>query len=87
MYRERKQYALAHLFASKAISIPRPDDILFLDTTTYDWRTLDEYAVASYWTGNYKESAAACEKLRRMKGLYDGLPVPYSRRSPHDFDP
>lgn len=69
MFRERKQYALAHLVASKAISIPRPDDTLFLDTTTYDWRALDEYAVASYWTGNYRECAKVCETLLNTTAL------------------
>jgi glycosyltransferase involved in cell wall biosynthesis len=63
IFREKKQYALAHLFASKAKEIRRPDDILFLDTTTYDWRALDEYAVASYWIGEFRECAKACENL------------------------
>jgi hypothetical protein len=37
--------------------------MLFIDAATYDWIALDEYAVASYWVGNYQDCAEACEKL------------------------
>lgn len=67
--RGRKQYALAHLFAQRAINISRPDDSLFLDTATYEWRALDEYAIASYWIGNCRESAQACEDLLNNAAL------------------
>lgn len=63
LYRERKQYVLAHLFAERAIKTKRPDDILFVDAGTYTWRAIDEYAVASYWVGNYQDCARACEAL------------------------
>jgi glycosyltransferase involved in cell wall biosynthesis len=61
--RLREKYALARLFAEKAKDMARPTDILFLDASTYEWRALDEYAVASYWTGNYEECRATCETL------------------------
>lgn len=63
IFRERKQYVLAHLFAERAIKTKRPDDILFVDAGTYTWRAIDEYAVASYWVGNYQDCARACEAL------------------------
>ncbi|HEX5959544.1 MAG TPA: hypothetical protein VFY92_12925, partial [Hyphomicrobiaceae bacterium] len=62
-HRERNEVALAHLFALRAINIPKPDDTLFLDTAAYSWRALDEFAVASYWMGEYKAAARACEWL------------------------
>jgi glycosyltransferase involved in cell wall biosynthesis len=62
-YREREQYAIAHLFAARALETSRPDDILFVDSGTYEWRALDEFAVASYWIGRYQASAQACEQL------------------------
>ena len=62
-YREKGDYALAYLFAQKAISTPRPEDILFLDDSVYDWRSLDELAIASFYTGQYDESAEACHRL------------------------
>ncbi|MBK8994706.1 MAG: glycosyltransferase [Myxococcales bacterium] len=62
-HREAKDYALAHLFASQARRIPRPDDVLFLDESVYAWRALDEYAIAAYYVGEHRESLAACERL------------------------
>lgn len=62
-HRERNELALAHLFALRAINVPKPDDTLFLDTAAYSWRALDEFAVASYWMGEYKAAARACEWL------------------------
>ncbi|AKS41245.1 tetratricopeptide repeat-containing glycosyltransferase [Wenzhouxiangella marina] len=52
LHRQREEYALAQLFASRAVSLPRPDDILFLDAGVYQWRARDELAVASYWVGD-----------------------------------
>jgi glycosyltransferase involved in cell wall biosynthesis len=63
LYRERKQFGLAHLFAARAVATPRPDDILFVDIGAYEWRALDEFAVASYWIGRYQDCAQACEQL------------------------
>jgi glycosyltransferase involved in cell wall biosynthesis len=62
-YRETGEHALAHLFASRAASIPRPSDILFLDRTVYDWRALDELAVSAYYVGRYDESLAVANRL------------------------
>lgn len=62
-HRVRKDFALAHLFALRAINIPKPDDTLFLDTAAYTWRALDEFAIASYWIGDYRASARASEWL------------------------
>jgi len=62
-YREHKEFHLGQLFARHTITIPLPDDLLFLDPSIYTWRCLDEYAVSSYWVGDYAESALACEQL------------------------
>jgi tetratricopeptide (TPR) repeat protein len=58
-HRERGDWALAHLFAKQAVEIPRPPDILFVDESTYTWRSLDEYSIACYWTGRYQEAMRA----------------------------
>ena len=68
-HRSRREFALAYLFSAQAITIQRPDDKLFIDTSVYDWRALDEFAVASYWTGDYETSLAACNRLRRSNLL------------------
>jgi glycosyltransferase involved in cell wall biosynthesis len=62
-YRERGQLHNAHLFSSVAAKLPRPDDILFMDDTVYDWRALDEYCVSSYWVGDPKDGLDAADRL------------------------
>lgn len=57
------RWPLAHLFAKAAARIPYPSDILFVEFDWYNWRALDELAVAAYWTGEYEETMACCEQL------------------------
>ncbi|POX53510.1 glycosyl transferase [Streptomyces sp. Ru71] len=58
-----ERWPLAYLFARRAVEIPPPDDILFVERSWYDWRALDELAVAAYWTGAYREALECCERL------------------------
>ncbi|MEU2059299.1 glycosyltransferase [Streptomyces sp. NPDC013455] len=58
-----ERWPLAYLFARRAVEIPRPDDILFVEHGWYDWRALDELAVSAYWMGSYRESLECCEQL------------------------
>jgi glycosyltransferase involved in cell wall biosynthesis len=62
-YRETKEWALGELFARAAAAIPLPSDILFVDTSCYTWRALDELAIATYYTQKYEESAAVNRRL------------------------
>ncbi|MDR3414798.1 MAG: glycosyltransferase [Nevskia sp.] len=65
-YREQGQrWPLAHLFAARAMEIPRPADILFLEPAWYDWICQDEYAIAAYWIGEYEPCRKVCERLLR----------------------
>lgn len=59
--REQKRWESAYIFAGSAMAIPRPDDILFVDESTYAWRAQDEYSIACYWTGRYEESMRVCK--------------------------
>ncbi|MFD5631297.1 hypothetical protein [Streptomyces sp. NPDC127072] len=68
------RWPLAHLFARAAARIPYLSDILFVEFDWYDWRALDELAVAAYWTGEYEESRACCERL------LDGGKLPEAQR-------
>lgn len=61
--RREGRWPLAYMFARQAERIPRPDDILFLESEWYDWRVVDELAVAAYWVGAYQESFDCCERL------------------------
>jgi glycosyltransferase involved in cell wall biosynthesis len=53
----------AYPFARVGAEIPRPTDILFVDDSVYAWRALDEFAIASYWTGRYKDGLSANQRL------------------------
>lgn len=61
--RARDRFASAKVFGQAAMAIPRPEDDLFIDSSFYTWRPLDEVAVADYWLGNYEASADACNTL------------------------
>jgi hypothetical protein len=76
------RWELAFVFAQRAIQIPLPDDALFVEREWYEWRCLDEYAIAAYWVGRYVESSNACRRLiasgllpdaqvRRVRGNLD----------------
>jgi hypothetical protein len=62
-YRLQSQYPLAYLFAKRAVAIPRPDDILFLDESAYTYRADDELSIAAYWVGEYAESLAFADRV------------------------
>ena len=64
-FRERGEYPLGHLFGRRAMEIPRPDDILFLDESVYSWRSLDEFSVCAYYVGDTVEGRRAVERLLR----------------------
>jgi tetratricopeptide (TPR) repeat protein len=61
--REQGKYSLARLMAQRALEIQPPLDAPYIDETVYRWRSVDEYAVASYWTGYVVESAIASRDL------------------------
>lgn len=63
MHRTRQEYALAHLYASKAAALPRPDDRLFLNEAVYAWQAQDEQAVAASWLGQHGEALRICDRL------------------------
>lgn len=63
IHRVRGEYQLALLYAERAVKIAMTEDILFVDVSSYTWRALDEYSIAAYWTGAYRESLNACLRL------------------------
>lgn len=62
-HRERGQYALARLYAARAVQISKPADLLFVEDAAYGWQALDEYALAAYWTGDYAIAEQANREL------------------------
>jgi len=50
--REQKRYVLAFAYGNIASKSPGCSDILFVEPEMWQWRLLDEYSLASYYTGN-----------------------------------
>jgi len=63
LHRTRKEFHLAYLYATKAATLPLPEDVLFVEEGVYRWRAWDEVAVAAYWVGKYAECKAIGERL------------------------
>lgn len=69
LHRQAGRHAVAHLFAQRAASMPRPGDSLFVDADVYRWRARDELSVASYWVGDFETATRLAGTL-----LADKLP-------------
>ena len=50
-------------FAKQGLKIRYPEGALFVGQGIYEWALLDEFAIASYWTGHYRESRIASIQL------------------------
>jgi tetratricopeptide (TPR) repeat protein len=72
-FRQREQYAAAHLFAERALRIPLPADHLFVHPWVYAWGVRFEYSVAAYWAGDVHGALRACDALLER----DDLPAVY----------
>jgi hypothetical protein len=57
------QFHAAAFFAARAMAVPRPKDVLFVEESVYTWRAFDEYAVASYWIGDFEASLRVSQQL------------------------
>jgi glycosyltransferase involved in cell wall biosynthesis len=57
-HRLHSDWPLAYLFAKAASALPQTTDRLFVESAAYGWSCKDELALASYWSGNPKESFA-----------------------------
>lgn len=68
----RQKRALAYRFSVMAKDTGPTDQKLFVDSSFADWRNLDEYAVACYWMGLYKESIQANMALLKSGKLPEG---------------
>ena len=51
LHREAGHWHMAFLFASQAAALKMPTEGLFLENASYEWRALDELALACFYTG------------------------------------
>jgi glycosyltransferase involved in cell wall biosynthesis len=54
---------LGYLIGKQAVTKPMPAGGLFLKPWVYDYAMLDDFAVAAYWAGEFRDCLDACEKL------------------------
>jgi FkbM family methyltransferase len=68
--RHRGRYALGRAFAAQGLQIPHPGaEAPWVDENVYGWMCLDEFAVCSYWTGEFRDSVEACRELLERRPL------------------
>lgn len=72
-YRKNGNNLLAYRIASMGMSIPVPDDILFVEHWIYDYGLLLEHSICTYWLGKYEDSLAGCNKLLGMSDLPENV--------------
>lgn len=71
-YRDKGQWNLAYLFASRAVQVPYPDeDIIFVDRGIYEWGCLLERSIAAWWVGD--RETAYLDSLALL--AFEGLPA------------
>jgi hypothetical protein len=75
----QSRFSLAYQIAKMGLSIPRPDDKLFVAQDVYDWRMLDEMSVSGFYIGKKTEGAIANKKLLTIAHAV-GIPDADKRR-------
>jgi len=53
----------AYTFAKQGLKCRCPEGALFIAAPVYEWMLLDEFAIAAYWAGHFKESRQASVAL------------------------
>ena len=53
----------AYMIGKYALSLPVCKQGLFVETWIWDYGLEDEFSIACYWSGHYKEGLGICEEL------------------------
>jgi hypothetical protein len=67
--RGKKQFHWARLFAGYGMHLDKPAQGLLVESDVYDYRLLDEYAMASFGCGDHADSLDACTRLLKCPAL------------------
>ena len=70
-YRGQKQFDKAYRIASIGMTIPRSKDLLFVESSPYDYDLQLECSVSAYWMGNYEK----CRQISDQLLLKTNLPL------------
>jgi len=57
------RWASARMFAERGLGLEPSEDSLFVETAWHEWKLIDEFAVATYWLGEYDLTLNACNDL------------------------
>ncbi len=60
--RTMKSYHHGYLLAKAGIELTEPDT-LFVDSSVYSWRMLDEFQICAHWSGHIDDAVEAAERL------------------------
>jgi glycosyltransferase involved in cell wall biosynthesis len=53
----------AYIFAKQALKLRLPEGALFVSQPVYEWSVLDEFCIAAYWSGHYREAKLVGDRL------------------------
>jgi hypothetical protein len=67
--RVRQKYHQAYLFAKAGLAILMPAGALFAEPWIYHFGLIDEFSIAAFWTGHYRECFDSCVKLLEIRSL------------------
>lgn len=62
-----KEYALADVYASAAHFMKKPAESLFCEFDVYEWKILDELALAKYYSGDLMQAKFYSDWIVDMK--------------------
>jgi len=68
-FRNQKNFLLGYLTASQGLQLPKPHEILFVESWIYDWGLLMEKSVSAYWLGRYQECLDLSREILRLENL------------------
>ena len=54
---------LGYILGKEGLNKKFNEDFLFAEMWVYDWGMADEFSIAAYWSGHYRESYEICQKL------------------------
>ena len=72
--REAGRWVLAFTYGNMAVKNPGTSDILFVEPDIWQWRLLDEYALAAFHTGNPEIAYEKTEAITKMP-FFSSLPM------------
>ena len=63
------------IIGKHAKDLVNPPGVLFSESWIYEYGILDEFAIIAFWSGNYKESKEACEKILSKNSIPEHIKV------------